>query len=176
MFEELLKALLGFIFKPNAAGQVEMQIDVLLQCITLVAFAALYRFKLVPLFKSLDTLMPAWEQRAARLDDAITTISTIHEVVDSIKAKAEKLDVGREDNEELLRELQAQLKLAEKSVQTITESLHAATQRSILDWLERSEDRMADPLRELSVIQSEIRNLSTLLMATSVSRYNKPLS
>lgn len=176
MFEEMLKALLGFIFKPNAAGQVEMQIDVLLSCITLVAFAALYRFKLVPLFKALETVMPAWEQRAARLDTAITTISNIHVVVDGIKSQVEKLDVGREDNEELLRELQAQLRLAEQSVQTITESLHAATQRSILEWLERSEDRMADPLRELSVIQTEIRNLSTLLMATSVSRFNKPLS
>ncbi len=176
MFEEMLKAILGFIFKPNAAGQVEMQVDVLLSCITLVAFAALYRFKLVPLFKALDTVMPAWEQRANRLDAAITTISNIHGVVDNIKAQAEKLDVGREDSEELLRELLAQLRLAEQSVQTITESLHAATQRSILDWLERSEERMTDPMRELSVMQAEIRNLSTLLMATSVSRFNKPLS
>ncbi|MDK1290241.1 hypothetical protein [Pseudoalteromonas umbrosa] len=176
MFEEMLKALLGFIFKPNAAGEVEMQIDVLLSCITLVAFVALYRFKLVPLFKALDEALPAWQQRATKLDDTFVTISHIHAIVNDVKMQVEKLDVGREDSEELMRELQAQLTLAEQSVQSISKSLHSTTQRSILDWLERSEDRMADPLKELSVIQSEIRNLSTLLMATSVSRFNKPLS
>jgi hypothetical protein len=175
LFEEMTKALLGWVFKPNAAGVIETQVDVLLLTILILAFAALYKFHLRPLFKLLDKTLPNWEDRAQNIDSMVDSHKDVMVYLKSLSTVIGNLGVEHLATQDSLKSMKTQLLLSEQSLLSVTKDLHTGTERNLLEWLERAEDRTADQLRELSVIQSEIRNLSTLLMATTVSRFNKPL-
>lgn len=175
MFEEMVKALLGWAFKPNAAGIVEAQVDVIFSTIIIIAFAALYKFKLHPLFKYLDKILPNWETRATKLDEMVRSHKDVMVSLKDLSKVIQHLGDEHETTQANLKSLRSQLVLSEQTMKGMTKDLHNDTQRNLLEWLNRAEDRTAEQLRELTVIQSEIRNLSSLLMATTVSRFNKPL-
>lgn len=175
MFEEMTKAILGWVFKPGADGAVEPQIDVLLSCILLIALAALYKYHLRPLFDDFGELLPQWRARAERLDTMIEAHGTVQARLDELANQMSRIDVDHTTADERLRNLAQQLSTGMQASKNGNKELHSETQKSILEWLERAEDRTAERDRQLAVIQSEIRNLSTLLMATSAARFNKPL-
>lgn len=175
MFEEMVKAFLGWAFKPNAAGIVEAQVDVIFSAVIIIAFAALYKFKLHPLFKYLDKILPNWETRANKLDEMLQSHKDVMVSLIELSKVIKQLGDEHETTQAYLTTLRSDLVISEQAMKGIAKDLHNDTQRNLLEWLNRAEDRTAEQLRELTVIQSEIRNLSSLLMATTVSRFNKPL-
>lgn len=176
MFEQITKALLGWVFQPGPNGEVVMQVDVFLSVVLIVALAILYKYQLQPLLKDFNELLPQWKRRAERLDQMIETHGTVQVGLNELADQLADIYDGNTKSEERLRDLAAQLLSSEQALSSGTKELHAETQKSLLEWLERAEDRTAERDRQLAIIQSEIRSLSTLLMATSATRYNKPLN
>jgi len=176
MFEQITKALLGWIFKPGPNGEVAMQVDVFLIVVLIVALAMLYKYKLRPLFKVFDELLPQWRRRAERLDQMIEAHGTVQAGLNELADQLADVYESNTKSEDRLRDIASQLLASEQALTSGTKELHAETQKSLLEWLERAEDRTAERDRQLAIIQSEIRSLSTLLMATSATRYNKPLN
>lgn len=176
MFEAITKGVVSIVLKPGPDGTAHLQPDVLIGLLIMVGLVVLYKYQLRPLFKKLDELVPQWQARAERLDRMIEAHGTVQVRLNELVDQLETIDSGTEQAEKALRELASQLLAAEQSITSGNRHLHSDTKQSLLEWLERSEDRTAQRDRQLAVIQSEIRNLSTLLMATSAARYNQPLS
>lgn len=176
MFESIANWVISGVLKAGADGTSQLQPDVLIGILLTVSLALLYKYHLRPFFKKIDELAPQWQQRAERLDRMIEAHGTVQARLNELVGQLESIDSGTEQAEKALRELASQVLAAEQALSTGNSSLHAATRQSLLEWLERSEDRTAQRDRQLAVIQSEVRNLSTLMMATSAVRFNQPLN
>ncbi|GEK10802.1 hypothetical protein HUZ36_14430 [Pseudoalteromonas sp. McH1-7] len=174
--ESIIKALFNWALVVEQDGSIRVMADVFLSSALIIGLFFLYRYKMSPLFKQIEQALPAWVEQTSTFNELTKAHRETAKRLEHIVELMKDLDADQLRFHEDVRSFIKSHPDALEQLSSATVNQHNETQKEVRDWLDNIVDKTQNSSHQLATIQTELRNISALLVAASAARYNKPLN